>query len=90
MASEAGARGSHSLSPRQREPQSTAPESQIKRPSLSTEKGPLYFQAPPQLEEQTRPNLAKPLSELFEDGDSITVTDAALPFQLDIIISFTD
>ncbi|KDN52754.1 hypothetical protein K437DRAFT_220214 [Tilletiaria anomala UBC 951] len=61
---------------------------QIKKPSLSGEKGPIYFQAPPQLEEQTRPNLTKTIGEMFEDGDGITVTDASLPFQLGIVLKF--
>lgn len=63
---------------------------QIKRPSLSSARsGPLYYQAPPQLEQATRPNLEKTCGELLEEGDEITVTDAGLPFQLTLLIRFT-
>ncbi|KAK0551098.1 NEDD8 activating enzyme [Tilletia horrida] len=64
---------------------------QIKSPSLSnTTKGskPLYFRAPPPLEEATRPNLEKPLGELLDEDDEIEVTDARLPFQLSLRIQF--
>ena len=60
---------------------------QIKKPSLSLGGKPLYFQAPPQLEEATRPNLQKKLSEVCKDGDEVTVTDARLPFTLGIIVT---
>jgi ubiquitin-activating enzyme E1 C len=46
------------------------------------------MQAPKQLEEQTRPNLAKKLSELVESGEYITVTDAALPVSLQLLVKF--
>ncbi|KNZ54863.1 uncharacterized protein VP01_282g7 [Puccinia sorghi] len=67
------------------------PESQIKQPSLSTSKGPLFFQGPPELRRATEANLDKTLGELFPDhqtspetkeGIEITVTDSSLPFQL--------
>ena len=61
---------------------------QIKKPSLALRGKPLYFQAPVQLEEATRPNLEKKLSEVCEEGDEITVTDARLPFTLAIIVKF--
>ncbi|KAE8257878.1 hypothetical protein A4X13_0g2065 [Tilletia indica] len=61
---------------------------QIKRPSLSGPKGPLYYRAPPPLEEATRPNLDKPLGELLEEDDEVEVTDASLPFQLTLRIQF--
>jgi len=61
---------------------------QIKRPSLSGPKGPLYFRAPPPLEEATRPNLDKRLGELLEEEDEIEVTDASLPFQLTLRLRF--
>lgn len=68
----------------------TCAHSQLKKPSLSGPNGPLYFQAPRQLEEATRPNLQKPLGELFKHGDEITVTDANLPFQLSLRIQFPE
>jgi len=62
---------------------------QIRRPSLSYSSGtPLYFQAPPQLHEATKPNLEKLVSELLEDGSEVIVTDPGLPFNLTIVISF--
>ncbi|GAA5932268.1 NEDD8-activating protein UBA3 [Sporobolomyces koalae] len=61
---------------------------QIKRPSLSLSGKNLYLQAPPQLELATRPNLEKPLSELFSSGDVLTVTDSSLPFSLDLQVNF--
>ncbi|PWN42245.1 hypothetical protein IE81DRAFT_323734 [Ceraceosorus guamensis] len=61
---------------------------QLKKPSLSGPKGPLYFQAPPQLEEATRPNLQKPLGELLSHDDELIVTDANLPFQLSLRLRF--
>lgn len=62
---------------------------QIKKPSLSLAGKPLYYQAPPQLEHATRPNLQMKLVELCEQGDEITVTDARLPFTLGIIVNFS-
>ncbi len=55
---------------------------QIKKPSLSSANQQLYFQAPPQLEEATRPNLEKKLSDLVAGGAEITVTSSSLPFSL--------
>jgi len=67
---------------------------QIKKPSLSTPtpipplKGPLYFQSPPQLEEQTRPNLEKKVSELVSNGGEISVTSTSLPFNLTLRVTY--
>lgn len=52
-------------------------EAQLKKPTLRTESASLYYQAPTSLEEQTRPNLAKKLSELVTDGEEIAVSDPA-------------
>jgi len=62
--------------------------SQIKKPSLSTPTTPIYFQAPPQLEAATRPNLEKKVSELVPNGGEVTVTATTLPFSLSLRISF--
>ncbi|GAA6038951.1 hypothetical protein JCM8097_000590 [Rhodosporidiobolus ruineniae] len=64
-------------------------ELQIRRPSLSLEGKSLYLQAPPQLEEATRPNLQKTLGELMQSGDVVTVTDAGLPFNLQLEVNFS-
>ena len=61
--------------------------SQIKRPSLSTGSKQLYMQGPPQLEQATRPNLEKPLSELIKSGETLTVTDSALPFSMSLSVT---
>ena len=65
------------------------PCSQIKKPSLSTPTRQIYFQAPPQLEQATRPNLEKKVSELIPGGGEITVTASTLPFSLSLNIMYT-
>lgn len=64
--------------------------SQIKKPSLSTPTTHIYFQAPPQLEAATRPNLEKKVSDLVPNGGEVTVTATTLPFNLSLRISFID
>ncbi|SNX87769.1 related to ubiquitin-activating enzyme [Melanopsichium pennsylvanicum] len=64
------------------------PDLQVKKPSLAINAKPLYYQAPKQLEELTRPNLDKKMSDVCHDGQEITVTDARLPFTLGIIVRF--
>lgn len=52
------------------------PEAQLKKPSVRSESKTLYMQSPPSLEEKTRPNLDKTLTELgLGDGEEIGVTD---------------
>ncbi|RAK73543.1 NEDD8-activating protein UBA3 [Aspergillus fijiensis CBS 313.89] len=53
------------------------PEAQLKKPSMRTEEKTLYQRFPPQLEEQTRPNLKLKLSDLIADGQEIAVSDPA-------------
>jgi ubiquitin-activating enzyme E1 C len=56
----------------------TNAEAQLRRPSIRTEGKTLYMQSPPNLEELTRPNLTKKLTELgLSDGQEIGVTDPA-------------
>jgi NEDD8-activating enzyme E1 len=50
---------------------------QLKKPSLRTEAKTLYYQFPPSLEEQTRPNLEKKMSELVSNGEEVAVSDPA-------------
>ncbi|OAD80298.1 hypothetical protein PHYBLDRAFT_184236 [Phycomyces blakesleeanus NRRL 1555(-)] len=64
------------------------PDAQMKKPSLRIEGLSLYMQAPPALEIATRPNLSKTLSELLEEGDIITVTDASLPVSLQMKVNW--
>ncbi|KAJ2585169.1 NEDD8 activating enzyme [Coemansia sp. RSA 1797] len=63
---------------------------QLKAPSLMFGNASLYFQNPKMLEEQTRPNLSKSLTELFDSGSTLTVTDPTLPTSLRITVIFTD
>lgn len=74
------------------------PEFQLKQPSLSTSRGPLFFQAPAELRALTEPNLDKRMVELFatgpervdeKDGIQIMVTDSSLPFQLILDVRLT-
>lgn len=53
------------------------PEAQLKKPTLRTASASLYYQGPPSLQEQTRPNLVKKLAELVVDGEMIGVSDPA-------------
>jgi ubiquitin-activating enzyme E1 C len=49
----------------------------------------LFFQAPPQLHEATKPNLEKLVSDLLvEEGPELVVTDPNLPFSLGVSIKF--
>ncbi|EER29490.1 ThiF family protein [Coccidioides posadasii C735 delta SOWgp] len=52
-------------------------EAQLKSPSLRSEEKTLYQRFPPQLEEQTRPNLKRKLKELVVDGEEVAVSDPA-------------
>lgn len=63
--------------------------SQIKRPSLMQGPTQLFMQGPPQLKAATAPNLDKKLSELFNSGDDIVVTDTSLPFNLGLRVTLT-
>lgn len=63
--------------------------SQIKKPSLSTPTKQIYLQAPPQLEEATRPNLEKKVRDLVPPGGEVTVTASTLPFSLSLRISYS-
>lgn len=47
-------------------------------PSLTTPNKTLYMQRPPALEQATRPNLDKAVSNLIQAGEEITVTDPLL------------
>ncbi len=60
----------------------------MKKPTLRTEQKSLYYRAPPQLEEQTRPNLQQKLVDLLDDGQEIAVSDEALPFTLRLNLAF--
>jgi ubiquitin-activating enzyme E1 C len=57
---------------------------QLKKPSIVGESVSLYMQKPPSLELALRNNLDKPLSELLESGEVLTITDPTL---LDVSLS---
>ncbi|KAJ1737805.1 NEDD8 activating enzyme [Coemansia sp. Benny D160-2] len=61
---------------------------QLRAPSLTFGETNLYFQNPKALEELTRPNLTKPIRELFESESTLTVTDPALPTSLQMTVRF--
>jgi len=63
-------------------------EAQLKKPTLRTERTSLYSQAPPSLEEQTRPNLSKKLSDLVVDGEQIAVSDPAFTIDFKFKVIF--
>jgi len=50
---------------------------------------PLYFQKPPALESQTRPNLEKAVKKLVPAGFDVTVTSITLPVDLSILITYS-
>ena len=54
---------------------------QLKKPSITAQNKTLYMQAPPSIEEQTRPNLDKKLRDDLglQHGQEIAVTDPAFP-----------
>ena len=54
------------------------PETQLKRPSIRSEQRTLYMQSPESLELKTRPNLAKKMGDLVENGEEIGVSDPSL------------
>ena len=67
--------------------------SQVKKPSLATtrEDGTttnIYLQGPKSLEEATRPNLDKKVSEFVEEGGGIVVTATSLPLSLSLAIKY--
>ena len=63
-------------------------ESQLKKPSIRKAGKSLYMQFPASLEEQTRPNLLKKMSELVDDGEEIAVADAALSIPFRYVIRY--
>eukprot|EP00158_Paraphelidium_tribonemae_P003657 Partr_v1_DN26284_c0_g1_i4_m48481 putative activating enzyme len=66
------------------------PQLQLKKPSIRSSGRSLYMQAPPSLEEATRPNLDKLMKELVgNSGDEeLVITDPALPLVLKIVLKF--
>ena len=61
---------------------------QISKPTLTTQRRKLYYQGPPELNQFTRPNLDKKLSELVGPGEEVAVTDPGLPFSLRLNLIF--
>ena len=65
-------------------------EAQLKKPTLRTEERSLYYQSPPSLEEKTRPNLSKIMSELVADGEEIAVSDPAFAITFRYQVGYQD
>jgi len=63
---------------------------QLEAPSIAKPGLSLFLQRPPALRAQTEANLAKPMSELVEAGDTLSVTDPVFPqgMSVDIVVSF--
>jgi ubiquitin-activating enzyme E1 C len=53
------------------------PDAQLKKPSIRAGDKTLYMQSPASLEEATRPNLSKKLTDFVSNGDEIGVSDPA-------------
>ncbi|KAF2400398.1 hypothetical protein EJ06DRAFT_582243 [Trichodelitschia bisporula] len=64
------------------------PEAQLKKPTIRTQSTSLYYQSPASLEEKTRPNLVKKLSELVGDGEELAVTDPAFQVTFRFKVAF--
>ncbi|BFZ53161.1 NEDD8 activating enzyme [Savitreella phatthalungensis] len=60
----------------------------LQSPSLRTGERNLYLQAPPPLEQATRPNLKKPLKELVSEGEEVAVTSATLRYTLNFRVRY--
>lgn len=60
---------------------------QLKKPSIRTGEKSLYMQLAG-LEEQTRPNLVKKMSELVEEGEELLITDKSFPTQFKYKVVF--
>ncbi|KAI9713766.1 MAG: hypothetical protein M1828_001360 [Chrysothrix sp. TS-e1954] len=63
---------------------------EFKQPTLSSGDGPLYYSQPASLEEHTRPNLKRKLTELLQDGEEVAVSDPAYQTQFRFKLSFRD
>jgi ubiquitin-activating enzyme E1 C len=66
------------------------PPRQLKKPSIRSEEKSLYYQSPPGLEEQTRPNLAKKIKDLISNGEEVAITDPAFPLQFKYKLVFKE
>ncbi|ABN67018.2 predicted protein [Scheffersomyces stipitis CBS 6054] len=64
-------------------------EIQMSSPSLTTAEKSLYLRNPPNLEQATRPNLAKKFNTLVRAGDEVVITDPNLPISLRLTVEFT-
>lgn len=67
----------------------TRPDSQLKKPTLTTSDKSLYFSSPPSLEEQTRPNLKRKIKDLLNDGDELAVADPAYTITFRYTVHFS-
>ena len=63
-------------------------EVQLKKPPISTAARSLYYQSPPSLQEQTKPNLVKKMGELIEEGEELAISDPAFQITFRFIPQF--
>lgn len=66
------------------------PQLQLKGPSITSSDKSLYMTKPPSLERQLRPNLGKPLKDLFSSGERLNVSDRAVENTFEIIVKFAE
>lgn len=59
----------------------------IGTPSLATAAKQLYFRSPPTLEEFTRENLDRKLSDLLDNNEEVIVSDPKLPISLRLVVN---
>ncbi|KAK3671209.1 NEDD8 activating enzyme [Recurvomyces mirabilis] len=64
------------------------PEAQLKKPNLRTEEKTLYYSSPASLEESTRPNLKRKISEMLADGEEFAVSDPAFEINFRFIARY--
>lgn len=55
---------------------------------MRTEATSLYYSAPPDLMEQTRPNLKRKLADMVADGEEVAVSDPAFQIDFKFKLSF--
>lgn len=64
------------------------PQTQLKKPNMSTAGKSLYFSAPESLRKQTEANLDRKLGDLVSEGDEMAVSDPAFTTDFKFIIRF--
>lgn len=63
---------------------------QLKNPNVRSEEKSLFYSAPADLMEQTRPNLKRKLADMVQDGEEVAVSDPAYQIDFKFKLSFRD